>query len=316
LNLNARLKHEIIEKGFESACCQLAALSAFARTGGSLTIARGGVNLEITGDTEAAVVFAGGLIRKLFGVSCEIYSEKKKVFRGVTSYTLATRGEGGRRLLAELGLISYEDGHIKLSGGSAVYLTESDCCARSYLAGAFLSGGNLSVPDTAGGEYRLDLKLSGGETAADIEKLLDRIGVAAHLSRRRDVIYLYVKEKESIADFVAAVCPGRTFFALREIMLETDAKNNSNRQANFIVANLSKAVEAAVKQAEAIDRIEKKAGLSALPPRLRQVARLRQEYPDAPLEFIAEAAGGGLTKSGVNHRMRKILKIAGDLDKE
>lgn len=318
MSFSMRVKDELIGKKAEP-CCRVAELSAIIHTGGSLGISSKGLSAEVTTSSAPLAERVARLLEELYGVKAEVFSEQKSSLKKNVLYTVKVP-ELSERILLELGIISFDgQNHRQIVEGIDPYLVEQGCCKVSYLAGAFLACGSVSVPAAAEGKnlgYHLAFWLSGEKMAQDIRQLLSHFNISAKAAKKKSGYTVYLKEGEGIADFLALVGASKSFLELQEIMVEREVKNNTNRQTNCIFANIDRSVSAAVRQIEAINLIDEKMGLSSLPESLSYVARLRRQHPDLSLEAIAALSGGKLTKSGINHRMRKIMEIARTLEQE
>lgn len=310
MSFSSDVKNELLAQKNSDACCNSAELSAILHTAGSINISHEGLCAEISTDN---VRFAGRILflfKKLFNINAQIVSQKKSTLDKRLFYKILACPDA-EQILSELGIISLDkDNHRQIAQGIDKYITEQNCCKKSYLKGAFLAGGSITVPSEKESGYNLSLYFSGGKMAEDIAKLLEHFNIKAKTAQRKNSYVVYLKEGNLIADFLALLKASKSFIALQEIMLEKEVINNTNRQTNCIFANIDKSIKAAIKQVEAINLIESTSGLDSLPPPLIKIARLRQEYPDVPLEKIAALSGENLTKSGVNHRMRKIMETA------
>lgn len=319
MSYSLKVKTELMEISYESSCCMIAELSAIVHTAGSINISREGLYAEISSENETLIKRISNMFEKLFGFTAEVISEEKSILKKHTLYTIYTPKDRSEQVLNELGIISFDENHNRqINRGIDKYLILQDCCSASYLRGAFLSCGSITVPPAENSEkisigYHLEFVFSCKEMADGIESLLSRFNILSKQTERKDNYIIYIKENEGISDFFALCNASKAVLELQNIIVEREVKNNTNRQTNCIVANIDKTVDAAIKQIEAINFIEKSVGLDMLPPKLQKVARLRQEYPDVSLEAIADLTGEKLTKSGINHRMRKIIKISQQL---
>lgn len=310
MSFSLNVKNELLAQKNSDACCTAAELSAILHTAGSININSEGLCAEISTDN---VRFAGkvlSLFRKLFNINAQIVSHKKSTLNKRLLYRIQVC-RNAEEILSELGIISLDkDNHRQIAQGIDKYITEQNCCKKSYLKGAFLAGGSITVPSEKECGYNLSLYFSSEKMAEDIAKLLEHFNIKAKTAQRKNSYVVYLKESNLIADFLALLNVSKSYIALQDIMVEKEVINNTNRQTNCIFANIDKAIKAAIKQVEAINLIENTSGLDSLPPPLIKIARLRQEYPDVSLEKIAALSGENLTKSGVNHRMRKIMERA------
>ncbi|HOB19510.1 MAG TPA: DNA-binding protein WhiA, partial [Candidatus Atribacteria bacterium] len=139
--------------------------------------------------------------------------------------------------------------------------------------------------------------------------LLNELNVNAKLIVRKNSFVVYIKEGEHIVKLLSLIGAHTALLNLENIRIYKDMRNNINRIVNCETANLSKTVNAAVKQIENIEYIKNNIGLSALPASLREIAELRLRYPDASLKELGDMTRPAVGKSGVNHRLRKLERI-------
>lgn len=186
-------------------------------------------------------------------------------------------------------------------------ILEEDCCRISFLRGAFMSGGSVTDPEK---RYHLELATSHSRVSREVYSLLMELGFYPKDTSRGGNRILYFKQSDYIEDvlttFGAPVCAMR----IMEAKVEKDLRNEVNRRVNCETANLGKAVDAAQEQLAAIRRLEANGMYGELPDKLRKTAELRKENPEATLQELAAMQDPPLTKSAINHRMRKIMELA------
>ena len=183
---------------------------------------------------------------------------------------------------------------------------EEDCCRAAFLRGAFLAGGSVTDPRKG---YHLELATSHHSVSREVLALMRELGQEPKAAQRKGNAVLYFKQSDRIEDFLT--CLGAPVAAM-EVMnakLERDIRGKVNRRVNCDAANLDKAVEAAMAQVEAIRRLEREGVLTALPDKLREVAALRLAHPDDTLSQLAERCDPPITKSALNHRLRKLVEL-------
>ena len=152
--------------------------------------------------------------------------------------------------------------------------------------------------------------------ANELSKLINSYGLNSKVIQRKSNFIIYIKEGEQISDLLNIIGAHSSLLQLENIRIMKDMRNNINRIVNCETANLSKTVNAAVRQIESINLINKEIGLKRLPKNLRDMAELRLKYPDVSLKELGEMLNPPVGKSGVNHRLRRIEKIAEELSKE
>ncbi len=143
--------------------------------------------------------------------------------------------------------------------------------------------------------------------------VMNGFGLEAKTVTRKKHRVVYVKEGARIVDLLNMTGAHVALMNLENVRILKEMRNSVNRRVNCETANISKTVDAAVRQLKDIEYIRDTAGLSSLPDNLRETAALRLEYPDAPLKELGTYLSPPVGKSGVNHRLRRISEIAEQL---
>ena len=178
---------------------------------------------------------------------------------------------------------------------------------KAFLRGIFLGSGSMNNPEK---KYHLELLFSKEETAKQIQQLMQSVSISFKWLERKKGYALYLKEGEEISTFLAFVGATQAVLKFEEIRVLRDMKNQVNRTVNCETANLNKTVEAAVKQLQAIQTLQKKGKWENLPENLKEIGKLRLENPHASLIELGKMLKEPIGKSGVNHRMQTILSLA------
>ena len=184
---------------------------------------------------------------------------------------------------------------------------EEECCRISFLRGAFMAGGSVTDPEK---RYHLELATSHLRVSREVYSLLMESGFFPKDTTRGGNSILYFKQSDSIEDVLTTLGAPVCAMRIMEAKVEKDLRNGVNRRVNCETANLGKAVDAAQEQLAAIRRLEAKGTYADLPDKLRKTAELRKENPEATLLELAQMQDPPLTKSAINHRMRKILELS------
>ncbi len=200
-----------------------------------------------------------------------------------------------------------------LAYGVPPRLVRRDCCAISYLRGAFLGGGFVADPH---GDFHFELTAETEGLARDLVSLMARFGIAARVTRRRGLFAVYLKGAEPIVTFLALVGAHRALLRTEDVRILKSMRNDVNRLVNAETANLQKSAEAAISQVEDIRYLADTHGLDSLPAALREFAALRVEHPDVSIRELGEYATPPLSKSAVYHRIRRLEQIAAELRTE
>ena len=179
--------------------------------------------------------------------------------------------------------------------------------ASYFLRGVFMKCGNVSSP---GRNFMLSLVFSRDNDAERVEKMLEEAGLPARRSTRRGKPILYYKASESIEDFLSYVGATKAVLDILSEKVMSDVRNTTNRICNAETANLDRTARAAAEQREAILVIQAMGAMHNLPPELRECAELRLANPDMSLSQLRELLHEPVSKSGLNHRFKKLLEIA------
>ena len=179
-----------------------------------------------------------------------------------------------------------------------------------YTAGIFLACGSVNDPSK---EYHMEFSAPTDELASGLSLLLGDIGVSAGRVVRRGQFIVYIKGSESIEDTLTFIGAQQCTLELMNVKIYKDVRNKANRIANCDAANIDKVLKAALKQREDIRLIAGTIGLDSLSEELREVAELRLENSDMSLQEIGDSLSAPISRSGVNHRFRKLAKIADEL---
>lgn len=190
------------------------------------------------------------------------------------------------------------------------FVDGNDVDTGMFLRGVFLACGSISDPNR---EYHLELTLSTEEKCSAIYSLINEQGMSIKKSTRGGQAFLYAKESERISDFLTYIGAMLHSMEIMNVKIYKDVRNNVNRAVNCEAANIGKTVAAAQKQIEDIELIEQLKGLNSLSEDLRQVAEIRLENADMSLREIGEMLNPPISRSGVNHRLGRISRIADSL---
>lgn len=188
---------------------------------------------------------------------------------------------------------------------------EDDCCYASFLRGVFLSCGTIADPMK---NYHLEFVIPFLKLTNDFSTLLGDMGLSPKIVERGNAYVVYFKDSENIEDFLTIIGATSSSLELMGVKMMKDVRNRINRKVNFETANISRTVNAAMTQISAIEKIERTKGLSWLPEQLREIAVIRKENPDMSLDEIKNELGGEISRSGVNHRLNRLIKISKELD--
>ena len=298
------VKNELARLYYEDECCRGAELAALLRMGATLTIGAGhtfGLNFT---SKNAAVARKVLQLLKSEGenLRTEITVRRSRQLNKNNSYTVrAVPSMKVNELFTRIGFLHEDSLNMENDRG----ILKRQCCRIAYLRGAFQGGGSVNRPEAA---YHLELVTGSYELGNLLYDLLRRMGFPAGFVDRKDAYVVYIKEGDSVIDFLGMVEADEAVESFEVARNVKEVREQVNRIVNCETANLQKAVDAAGRQLAIIRELEKCGRLAKLPPKVRAAAKVRLEHPDAPLQELAEMLG--ISKSGMNHRMRKLKEIA------
>ena len=213
----------------------------------------------------------------------------------------------------ELAQIEYLEHKIQIQKlEDKVELSKNEALQKALVRGCFLGGGSLNNPNA---KYHLEILLSTQENAKFIIRVLQNFGIEAKLLTRKNSTSIYIKEAEEISKLLALIGAGKSVLNFEEIRVMRDTKNHINRIVNCETANLNKIINASLEQIKQIQYLKEKGKFEQLPENLKEIANLRQAHPDASLVELGEMLEKPIGKSGVNHRLKKIVELAEELKK-
>lgn len=184
---------------------------------------------------------------------------------------------------------------------------EKTCCKRAFIRGAFMASGSMTDPNKA---YHFEIVCRTPEQAARLQELMREFETEPKVIERKNYHVVYLKEGSQIVDMLNVMEAYVSLMNLENVRILKEMRNSVNRQVNCETANISKTVNAAVKQIADIELIRDTDGLDSLPLPLREMAMVRLEYPEAPLKDLGKYMDPPVGKSGINHRLRKLAALA------
>lgn len=184
---------------------------------------------------------------------------------------------------------------------------EKTCCKRAFIRGAFLASGSMSDPNKA---YHFEIVCRTPEQAGRLQELMKEFETEPKVIERKNYYVVYLKEGSQIVDMLNVMEAYVSLMNLENVRILKEMRNSVNRKVNCETANISKTVNAAVKQISDIELIRDTEGLDSLPMPLREMAQVRLDHPEAPLKDLGKYMDPPVGKSGINHRLRKLAAVA------
>lgn len=281
-----------------------AELMALIRMNGSLGIANHQMVLSVQTESPAIARRIYSLLKDFYGIESDIIVRKKMKLKKNNTYVVRLRYHA-KKVLTDLEIL---DGfHIMERVPMATF--KDDLMMQSYLRGAFLAGGSVNNPETS--RYHLEIYSLYEEHNEMVAEMINHFHLNARTTARRSGYIVYLKEAEKIADFLQLIGATNSMLQFENIRIVRDMRNSVNRLVNCENANMDKVANAANKQVENIKLIDAHVGLNNVPEKLREIALTRLAHPEVSLKELGELVPGGpISKSGVNHRLRKLNAYA------
>lgn len=189
-------------------------------------------------------------------------------------------------------------------------LLEEDCCRTAFLRGAFLAGGSVTDPEK---RYHMELATSHQQASREVSTLLEEMGFLPRSVQRGADALIYFKQSEHIEDLLTKIGAPAAAMDIMTAKVDKEIRNGANRAMNCDMANVNKTLDAAQEQTAAIAKLRDSARWERLPEKLQQTAQLRLDYPEDSLAQLAERCEPPVTKSCINHRLRKLMEEADEV---
>ncbi|HAM2148725.1 TPA: DNA-binding protein WhiA [Listeria monocytogenes] len=280
-------------------------LAAFIRMNGAISFSSQLVIMDVQTENAAIARRMYQLLKDLYEVPIELLVRRKMKLKKNNVYIVRLKS-GTRGILEDLRILeppmtftkSIDRGFVKKRSAK-----------RAYLRGAFLASGSVNNPETS--SYHLEIFSVYEEHNEAICALMNQFDLNARTLERKNGFITYLKEAEKITEFLSIIGATSALLHFEDVRIMRDMRNSVNRLVNCETANLNKTINAAVRQTDNIKYIQSTVGLEALPERLREIAALRIANEDVTLKELGEMlTTGQVSKSGINHRLRKLDQIA------
>ena len=308
-------KLEIITNEIEDAFSAQAFLSGLLHASGSITKNSEGFRVDVVTDFKEMFDFLNTIATKLYGDKLILDIADDYIINKTTYYRIMFPQSITMQVLQDCALLGSE-GEFKLNGEIDQNLVIDEESKRSFIKGAYLGCATSSIRLSELGSqmattgYHVEFASHHQAFLEGLKSLLADFNIIGRIATRKKIFVLYIKDSEAIKDLLALVGANGCVLDLADEMAKRGLRNTVNRQVNCINANINKTIEASLKQINAINYINQKIGLDSLPEDLQEVAVLRLANPQESMEELLKLSTIKLTKSGLNHRFRRILKIA------
>ena len=265
-----------------------------------------------------------GLVKLLYQQESKLHLERIERSNHAVRYSITVPSDLGKKMLLDTFILRENyAGELGITQSVSRHLIENECCEREFVKGVFMgcASANIVIKDINNlkkhtGGYHLEFVFQNHTLASDFSHILSEYNIYSKIMQRKKLTVVYIKEAEVVSDTLALVGANNAVLTLQNEFAVREVRNQLNRQLNCMNSNLEKMVNASLKQISAIEYISNTVGLEQLPDNLYELCMLRLANPEETLENLAKLMNPPLTKSGINHRLRKIVKYAEDLKKE
>ena len=308
MSFTSDVRDELAHIQPECSHCDKATLAALVRIEGTLFVSGPGrYRVEIATDAPSVARLMIRLLHTIYSLRTEL-TVRRSVLHKTPNYLIEVPAQRGlAEALRDMGVIS-ADGGLQL--GIDERLIAKQCCAAAYLRGAFLGSGFTSNPKS---DFHFEIIVESAELAEGLVRIMEEKGINARIMQRRSSYMVYLKSGSAILEFLAFTGAHHAAISLEEERVVKSVRNDVNRQINAELANQQKASSAAVGQLMSIAAVVEHYGMEALPPALQEFIKLRVRHPDSSMKELGAFADPPLSKSAINHRMRRIEQMARDI---
>lgn len=278
--------------------------------------------LEIVTDLVELHPFVNQLIRQYYGVNTELRLERKFNISKTVYHKIIIPPAISDQLMQDTGFLSLQNGSLAKAQGINIYMLQNEACKTAYVKGLFIGCATSSIrisertPQKTSSGYHLEFYSKERALLTELSSILAEYAIPSKMTQRKSMYVLYFKEAGGVSDVLALVGASEAVIALQEEMVNREIRNKVNRRANCENANLDKTVSAALKHLEAIQFIEDTIGLDSLEEELQEAALIRLANTEESLDELIRLSRLKITKSGLNHRFQKMVKIAAKLKEE
>ncbi len=316
MSFSKDIKSEILSKPITQDCCGLAFLSGIFSSSASINL-DGKIEVSINTDIKELVDYLNFIINKLYGMQVKAEICKKYQIKKEDYYYINFEPTLAYRLLIDTGCAKVENGNLVRCFDVDKYMIKEEHCLKSFVAGVFVGCGTSSIKINTQNRmstgYHLEFASKNQRFLNGLKQILLQFEINAKIINRKKIYILYVKDANEVSNVLALIGAYNAVLALQNEMAIREVRNKVNRQTNCISANINKTVNASLKQNDAISLIVTKLGLEELSQDLQNVALLRMANPEESLDELVKLATFPITKSGLNYRLNKLIKIADKL---
>lgn len=304
MSFTAEVKEELTRVEPSCSHCDRATLAALVRVEGTLFLSGPqSYRVEIATDVPSVARLVIRLLHSIYQLRTEL-TIRRSVLHKTPNYLIEIPSQKHLAdALVDMGIVAEEGGLVL---GIDQRLVSKRCCQAAYIRGVFLGSGFISDPKS---DFHFEMIVENERFAEDVVSILNEVGISAKRMARRASHMVYLKSGNAILEFLAVTGAHRSALMLEEIRVVKSVRNDVNRQINAEIANQHKATDAAVRQLFMIRDVLREHEVSTLPPALQEFIRLRVAFPEASLKELGERHDPPLSKSAMNHRLRRLEQM-------
>ena len=308
------VKEEIGKQYDKGRHCQIAQLAViFALTGHIKRDFKNENYIEMRTENLTVAKKSYMLLKCMFDISPEVMIRTHNLMARSKNYFICIKdSENVLEVLRTIKLLSDEDTWGDFNAVNQLIIRNT-CCKRAFLRGAFMVAGSVTNPQKG---YHLEIAVTSVSLAQQLKEAMSCFEIDAKIVERKKYQVVYIKEGAQIVDVLNVIGAHKALMEFENVRIVKEVRNFVNRQVNCETANISKIVNTAARQIEDIKYIQCNRGFSALTDGLKEIAELRLEYPDSSLQELGKMLDRPISKSGVNHRLKKLSNIANEIRQE
>ncbi len=308
MSFSSNVKDELCRLPLGKSCCMLSELTALYRTSGSLSFhGMGRVQVQYRTENAALARRIFRLLRARLNITARLHYVQHAQLGGQKTCVLTVGDEDSRKLMLALNMIEEdEEGNVRYRRSTVRHPLTRQCCRRAYLRAAFLGSGTMSNPEK---EYHFEVSTGDASLVRELSRLLEKSDLPVNTYQRKGATVVYLKSAQQVSDALALMGASGSVFAMEDIRIRKQARGAANRAINCDDHNFQRMLNAADAQVEGIRRYVIVKGMRSLPPALQEIAQKRLDYMELSLADLGQLFDPPLSKSAVNHRMRRLMEI-------
>lgn len=308
MSFSSNVKDELCRLPLGKSCCMLSELTALYRTSGSLSFhGLGRVQVQYRTENAALARRIFRLLRARLGITPRLHYVQHARLGGQRTCVLTVGDADSQKLMLALHMTEQdEEGNIRYRRTAVRHPLTRQCCRKAYLRAAFLGAGTMSNPEKA---YHFEITADDPSLVRELSRLMEKSGLPVNTYERKGSTVVYLKSAQQISDVMALMGASNSVFAMEDVRIRKQARGAANRAINCDEHNFQRMLDAADTQVEGIRRYVIAKGMRSLPPALQEIAQKRLDNADLSLVELGQQFEPPLSKSAVNHRMRRLMEI-------